>query len=123
MKRIEELFEAILWHSRLLTLFAVIFAVIGSVALFILGSLDILKAVKMVFYELGNAHSASASHDIIVGSLIGAVDLYLIAIVLLLFGFGVYELFVSKIDIAHYQNRQNNLFRRRNPPLFYRPKG
>ena len=28
------------------------------------------------------------------------VDLYLIGIVLLIFGFGIYELFISKIDIA-----------------------
>ena len=32
--------------------------------------------------------------------MISAVDLYLIGIVLLIFGFGIYELFISKIDIA-----------------------
>ena len=32
--------------------------------------------------------------------MISAVDLYFIGIVLLIFGFGIYELFISKIDIA-----------------------
>ena len=32
--------------------------------------------------------------------LITAIDLYLIGVVLLIFGFGIYELFISKIDIA-----------------------
>ena len=32
--------------------------------------------------------------------IITAVDLYLIGVVLLIFGFGLYELFISKIDVA-----------------------
>lgn len=39
-------------------------------------------------------------HTGLLGIIIGAVDLYLIGVVLLIFGFGIYELFVSKIDIA-----------------------
>ena len=37
-------------------------------------------------------------HEDVVSAIIGAVDLYLIAIVLFIFSFGVYELFVSQID-------------------------
>jgi len=39
-------------------------------------------------------------HEKLVGVIIGAVDLYLIAIVMLIFSFGVYELFISEIDPA-----------------------
>jgi uncharacterized membrane protein YqhA len=39
-------------------------------------------------------------HEDIVANIIGAIDLYLIAIVLLIFSLGVYELFISKIDAA-----------------------
>ena len=39
-------------------------------------------------------------HAKVVGELIGAIDLYLIAVVLLIFSFGIYELFVSQIDEA-----------------------
>jgi len=39
-------------------------------------------------------------HADIVADIIGAIDLYLIAVVLLIFGFGIYELFISEIDVA-----------------------
>ena len=42
-------------------------------------------------------------HEDIVAGIIGAVDLYLIAVVLLIFSFGIYELFISKIDVSTYQ--------------------
>ncbi|MCA9408110.1 MAG: YqhA family protein, partial [Candidatus Omnitrophica bacterium] len=41
--------------------------------------------------------------------IIGAVDLYLIGIVLLIFSFGVYELFISKIDPARQDTEINIL--------------
>jgi uncharacterized membrane protein YqhA len=39
-------------------------------------------------------------HSLMLLELITAIDLYLIGVVLLIFGFGIYELFISKIDIA-----------------------
>ena len=39
-------------------------------------------------------------HSHILAHVITAVDLYLIGVVLLIFSFGIYELFISKIDIA-----------------------
>ena len=39
-------------------------------------------------------------HEELIGGIIGAVDLYLIAVVLLIFAFGIYELFISEIDDA-----------------------
>lgn len=92
----ERLFEAVLWKSRLVVLMAVISGVIGAFALFVLGSYEIFKTVDAVFPL--NEHAGGYSNVLI--GIIGAVDLYLIGIVLLLFSFGVYELFVSKIDIA-----------------------
>jgi uncharacterized membrane protein YqhA len=41
--------------------------------------------------------------DILIG-IIGAVDYYLIGLVLLIFSFGVYELFISEIDIARVES-------------------
>ncbi len=35
-----------------------------------------------------------------ISNLIGAVDLYLIAMFYCIFGFGLYELFISQIDVA-----------------------
>ena len=38
-----------------------------------------------------------------------AIDLFLIAIVLLIFGFGIYELFVSEIDFTHSKFKESTL--------------
>lgn len=96
----ERTFESFLWGNRLWVLFAVVSALIAAIALFIIGTLDVLDVVGQLwkYYILGD-HAADI-HATAVSEIIGAVDLYLIAIVMLLFSFGIYELFVSQIDAA-----------------------
>lgn len=92
-------FESILWNSRLFIIFAVVFALIGSVALFIIASVDIYSVAVSTFkYYTGKLEGDL--HEIALSGIIMAVDLYLIAVVLLIFAFGLYELFISDIDIA-----------------------
>ena len=97
---IENLFEGTLWRSRFLVILAVISSLLGSMVLFIIGSLDMIDVLLKTwgYYILGD-HSYDL-HAKVVGELIGAIDLYLIAVVLLIFSFGIYELFVSQIDEA-----------------------
>ncbi|OIO69699.1 MAG: hypothetical protein CO186_09960 [Zetaproteobacteria bacterium CG_4_9_14_3_um_filter_49_83] len=100
MNALESLFEKILWNSRLFILLAVIFGMVGGVILFIVGSVDIFNvAADTISMYMNHEHPADF-HEQIVASIIGAIDLYLIAVVLLLFSFGLYELFISEIDIA-----------------------
>jgi uncharacterized membrane protein YqhA len=97
---IESAFENLLWGTRFFVLLAVVFSMIGGIALFIVASVDVVHVASTVYGNyFGHGH-AENFHEIIVTELIGAVDLYLIAIVLFLFGFGLYELFISKIDVA-----------------------
>ncbi|WP_456430291.1 YqhA family protein [Nitratifractor sp.] len=97
---IEVVFENTLWGTRFFVLLAVIFSMIGGIALFIVASVDVWHVAVSVFHNyFGGVHPANF-HEKIVAELIGAVDLYLIAIVLFIFGFGLYELFISKIDVA-----------------------
>lgn len=97
---IENFFEGTLWRSRYLVIMAVVSSLLGSMVLFIIGSLDMVDVLKKTwgYYILGD-HSYDL-HAKVVGELIGAIDLYLIAVVLLIFSFGIYELFVSQIDEA-----------------------
>jgi len=98
---IETAFENTLWSTRFFVLLAVVFSMIGGIALFIVASVDIWHVATMVFENYFGEHGHIAHfHEKIVAELIGAIDLYLIAIVLFIFGFGLYELFISQIDVA-----------------------
>ncbi len=44
----------------------------------------------------------------LVGGIIGAVDFYLIGVVMLIFSFGLYELFISDIDVAKDDSGKGN---------------
>ncbi len=101
MSIIERVFENMLWSTRFFVLLAVIFSMIGGISLFIVASVDVWHVATTVFDNyFGKAGHVPNFHEKIVAELIGAIDLYLIAIVLFIFGFGLYELFISKIDVA-----------------------
>lgn len=106
---LEHIFEGTLWKSRFFTLFAVIFSLIGSMILFLVASLDIWQVVllirDMIFFHV---HPENL-HENVVASIIGAIDLYLIAVVLLIFSLGIYELFISKIDAAENAESGSNV--------------
>jgi len=94
----ERYFERGLWATRYVVLLAVVFSVMSAVSLFILGS---YKIVKVLLFETSFSSDLGQNyHSNILSNIIGAVDLYLIGVVLLIFAFGIYELFISKIDIA-----------------------
>ena len=96
----EKMFEGSLWASRFMVLLAVIFGLIGAIVLFIVASFDIYETAKFVINTyITHAHPENF-HEDVVGGIIGAVDLYLIGVVMLLFSFGLYELFISDIDAA-----------------------
>lgn len=97
MKKVEIIFEKILWNSRFLILIAVVSSILGSLVLFLVGTMDIFKVGRMTFdYYLGRGDEVV--HEFIITDIIIAVDIYLVAIVLLIFGAGAYRLFISPID-------------------------
>ena len=100
MNLLEKLFESTLWNGRLFVLLAVIFSMIGSIILFIVASTDIWGIAIKTFEVYIQHQHPEHFHEELVGVIIGAVDLYLMAIVMLIFSFGVYELFISEIDPA-----------------------
>lgn len=105
---LERIFENSLWASRFMVILAVIFGLIGAVSLFIVASFDIYDTAKYVLTTyLTHAHPANF-HEDVVGGIIGAVDLYLIGVVMLLFSFGLYELFISDIDAAKDETGSEN---------------
>lgn len=97
---LERWFEKGLWASRLVILLAVIFSIFAAFALFLIGSADLYHVVIATYQYFFMGIHPENFHADVVAEIIGAVDLYLIAVVLLIFGFGIYELFISDIDVA-----------------------
>jgi len=105
---LEKIFENGLWNSRFIVVFAVVFGLIGAVVLFTVASIDIFVTAKYVFTTYFTGAHPERFHEDVVGGIIGAVDLYLIGVVMLLFSFGLYELFISDIDVAKNEEGQEN---------------
>ena len=97
---IETLFEGGLWKSRFIVILAVIFGLLGAIVLFVIASMDIFSVALYAFDTITNGLHPEKFHEEVVSGIIGAIDLYLIAVVMLLFAFGLYELFISVIDEA-----------------------
>ena len=101
---LEKLFEGAIWRSRFIVLLAVIFGLLGAIVLFVVASMDIWGVAVYAFNTIiTHAHPKNFHEDIVAG-IIGAVDLYLIAVVMFIFSFGIYELFISDIDEASGKN-------------------
>ncbi|PAF51581.1 YqhA family protein [Helicobacter sp. 13S00477-4] len=100
MDFIQNLFEKILWSSRLFILLAVILSMVGAALLFIVASIDVIKASMNTYkYYMGLLGDGADIHNVLLHTIVSAIDLYLIAVVLLIFSFGLYELFIRKITI------------------------
>jgi len=109
MKWLEESFEGSLWATRFMVISAVIFGLIGATVLFIVASFDIYNIAAYVIDVYVNHLHPDKFHEKVVGEVIGAVDLYLIGVVMLLFSFGIYELFISEIDVAKMEEGKNKI--------------
>ena len=107
--KIESIFESFLWKSRFIVLIAVLFSLISSFLLFFIGSIEILKLLKIVVDKFIFNKAVLHINDQVLQLTVGSIDLYLIAVVILIFSFGLYELFISKVDIAKLEKTSNVL--------------
>lgn len=97
---IERMFEKGLWGSRFFVILAVVPSLISSLALFVIASVDIFNIIKYIITTYASGFHPEDFHAKIMGEIIGAVDLYLIAVVMFIFGYGLYELFISYVDVS-----------------------
>ena len=108
MQFIEKLFEHGLWSTRFIILLAVVFGLVGAFVLFAVASVDVYNTAAYVIHTYAIHAHPPHFHEEIVGGIIGAVDLYLIGVVMIIFSFGLYELFISDIDPAKDENGHEN---------------
>lgn len=86
-------FEDVLYASRYVALISVIGAIISSVILFIQGFGLIVRGLIHFFQE------PEERYEMLFEQLVSSVDVFLFALVLIIFGVGVYELFISNHNI------------------------
>lgn len=95
-------FETGLYGLRYLSILAVIGAGISSIILFIQGVILIYWGIRdylnHVFIPDLDSHEQDEIYEHLFEKLVSSVDVFLFALVLVIFSAGVYELFVSKID-------------------------
>ncbi len=108
MNFLEKLFEHGLWSTRFIILLAVVFGLVGAFVLFAVASVDIYNTAAYVLQTYATHAHPEHFHEEIVGGIIGAVDLYLIGVVMIIFSFGLYELFISDIDPAKDEHGKEN---------------
>jgi len=93
-------FEQILWNSRYLTLLAVWSCIAGMAMLFMLSAIDMGKLLLEFIDVYAFGHEVPNFHTVLVSHVITAVDDFLLAMVLLIFALGVYELHIDEISSA-----------------------
>ncbi len=104
MQKIEQIFERVLWDVRFVVLFAVIVSVILSFATFYVAAIDAYNTVFHLVHYADPALSAIEKVELrnsTVTHIVEVLDGFLLGTILLIFAFGLYELFISKIDCAH----------------------
>jgi uncharacterized membrane protein YqhA len=108
MSFIERIFETGLWSSRFIIILAVVFGLLGAILLFTIASFDVYQTAAYVINTYATHAHPEHFHEEVVGGIIGAVDFYLIGVVMIIFSFGLYELFISDIDPAKDEDGNEN---------------
>lgn len=109
MRRVESMFEGLLWNSRWVVIVAVLASIAGAMVLVYVTTADVVSLVGHASHYVttddvspgpGLASPRAELRNATVAHVVEIVDGYLLATFLLIFGLGLYELFISDIDQA-----------------------
>ena len=96
-------FEKVLYSSRYLSILAVIGSLVSSIALFLRGGMVVYESIREFCIDMVEG-KVNPSYEKMFEELVSSVDIFLFALVLIIFGVGVYELFITKIDPVEREN-------------------
>ena len=100
---VERFFERVLWLSRLVVVIPVVASVALACAAFYLGTVDVVYVLAHLgsYADLAAvAGTRATTRAALLGTIIKAIDIYLVAAILLIFALGLYELFIGKFEAA-----------------------
>jgi uncharacterized membrane protein YqhA len=94
-------FETCLWSSRFLAIIAVVASLLAATALFVVAAIDAMQLGReLLTYLLSSEDGRQSIKNDILMHVAGEVDTFLFATILLMFGFGIYELFVDRLHVS-----------------------
>ncbi|XP_062095709.1 uncharacterized protein LOC133801503 [Humulus lupulus] len=96
----EENIEKLIYRCRFMTLLGVLGSLIGSILCFIKGCTFVVQS----FVEY------IANHGKVIMLLVEAIDVYLLGTVMLVFGMGLYELFVSNLGTSNSPSEEKSAY-------------
>ena len=105
-KSLENFVEQGLWLLRLTTIVPVIFSTLSVFILFFLGSIEVLGSLQALLHLNEDPEKMLSK---VMSGILGGIDIYLIGIVMILFSYGIYELFISKIDVGRKEDTEVQL--------------
>ena len=85
--------EAVLWSTRLLTLVGVIGLLVTAAVVAVETSRDVAELVRESFGDRSSS---------VIADVVKILDGYLVVAILVLVAFGLYDLFVDRLDHAHH---------------------
>ncbi|GAQ86630.1 hypothetical protein KFL_003010060 [Klebsormidium nitens] len=117
-KATERWIEQMIFNCRFFTLAGVAGSLLGSFLCFLKGSYYVFRALQGYIALIMIAHDKGQ----VVMKLIEALDTYLVGTVMLIFGMGLYELFVMKLEgpgeVEHHNSSFFGLFRLEERPTW-----
>ena len=93
--------ECALWWTRYIVFFGIIACLFGA----LLTSMMCLIETWEFSKEFYNLFYSGGDKDEVIKSIVKMIDYFLISCILLIFSFGIYELFISRIDQAEKETR------------------
>jgi uncharacterized membrane protein YqhA len=103
MKKVERIFEAIIWNSRLVVVVAVVASLVVALVMFYMATADAVFLTIGITGYVDPSLSEAARHHLhlaTVTHVAEVVDGYLFAAIMIIFALGLYELFINKIEVA-----------------------
>lgn len=98
-------FEPTFFKFRYVLLLPVLISFIGSIIMFLLGGYDTYKAIYALLIK-----GQTASESVVL-PLVKALDAFLIGVILIIFSFGIYDFFISKLDPAEHAGIRPDWFK------------
>jgi len=101
LNRIIQIFELLLWRSRLIILVAVIASIVSAIAALIMATAEVIHMLTAVgSFVRAMGHADPGMSERILTMMVRSVDGYLLTSILIIFALGLYELFIGKIEAA-----------------------